>query len=273
MAKKDVSFDDLYDSVDEAGSDDGGIAPEIDLGEEESNDQEEESTVIPKGDDIDDRSEADIQREKSWEGRLKARELKLAQDENAFNTRQGAAQEDLDTETAKDEGEPEDQTTMSEEELADFEREYPDVQHYMDTRIGKTEQMVDEAVAPLVKNSEDEALKAHFQTLEDAHADFMDVAVSEDMQLFIDEAPAYARDGMRRVLEKGTAVECIELLDDYKNARDINPAKSARTKGGKRRQQVAVQAGGRVQVPPARMRGDEDFDSLYENLADADVDD
>ena len=274
MARKEESFDDLYDSVQEVEEPEegSGIAPSIDLGPEPEPEAEEIPAVIPKGDAGETMSDADIQREASWKGRLKARELKLAQDEEAFNSRKETAHDDVDTESAQENEEPE-STSMSEEELADFEREYPDVQQYMDTRISKTEQMVDDAVAPLVKSSEDEALKAHFQTLEDAHADFIDVAASEDMQIFIDEAPAYARDGMRRVLQKGTAVECIELLDNYKQARNTKPAKSAGNKGGNRRQQVAVQAGGRVHVPPARMRGDEDFDSLYDNLADADVDD
>lgn len=281
MAKKEETFDDLYESDDDLTVDvDGGDAPDMDLGDQDLDEDDAGSTVSPEGDDTDQQSEADIQREKSWEGRLRARELKLTQGEADLAAKQSAAPEDGDTGDDDDqEGEEADTSKMSPEELEAFEKEYPDVQQYMDTRIKQTEKKVDDAVAPLVKNSEDDALKVHFQTLEGAHADFQDVAGSEDMQFFIDEAPAYARDGMRRVLAEGTALECIELLDDYKEARKIAPKPTdnngARKRGGKneRRQEVAVRSGGRVHVPPARMKGEEDFDSLYENLSDDDLDD
>jgi hypothetical protein len=289
-------FDAIYDEVDDDNFDGEDAALSFDLGEGDDDQDLDKGQpaagAAPGASDTGEEEEVldekEKQRKSSWEGRLRAREQRLAQQEQelAEKFQTGAAAPAVDTsgngadQAAGGADLPDGHEDMTDEELVEFEAEYPEVQRYMDTRVKK----VEDQIQPVVETAQKTAKDLHFDAIRSEHSDFLEVAKSEDMQIFIDEAPAYARDNMRRVLTKGTAAECVELITDYKNARGITSGRrqadeeiDTQDRGGRGRrrkdddddlEEVAVTRGGRAHIPPQRRKGTDDFDSLYDAIDD-----
>lgn len=94
------------------------------------------------------------------------------------------------------------------------------------------QQAIERAQAPLLERIEQlqsqqqaqagtaqqQAQQAHMQQILAAHADALEVPESREFRQWVDAQPVFARAGIERVLDAGTAQEVIELLSVFKQA-------------------------------------------------------
>ena len=79
------------------------------------------------------------------------------------------------------------------------------------------------------------AEQQHFDAIHKAHKDWETRLASPEFNAWTNEQPSFSRDGIRRVLDKGTAGEVIELLSQFKgpksaSARNDPPVTSSRSR-------------------------------------------
>ena len=161
-------------------------------------------------------SPEDIQRQKSWEGRLKKREEELAAREAAVGS---APQEEM----------------IGDAEIEDIKQRLSD--DFGDEFVGMISKLaayeakklagesVQSAIAP-VSGAIDEVIeqmreafaKQHFQTIADAHEDWLDVANSAEFQGWLETLEAGEQEQAQAVIDNGTTGQVIKLLTKYKEA-------------------------------------------------------
>ena len=81
----------------------------------------------------------------------------------------------------------------------------------LETRFAST-------LEPIQKARVDNELEQHFSAIATSHPDFEAVVESKEMTDWIEKQPSFVRDGFKAVIEKGTAPQIIELLDNYKQS-------------------------------------------------------
>lgn len=194
----------------------------------------------------------DSQRQKSWEGRLraaeedlKAREEALRAREESAKTREEPAQE---VEPAQDE-----QASASEavEQVAeqvesgeltaeqaikalsdDFGDEFAKMISVLinakaaeaaskvaDEKVGS----INKAVEDLISGISDDKARGHFEAIADAHPDFMEMSGGEQMKSYLAGLPDEERAAAEQVVERGSARQIIKLLDAVKAAAPVEP--------------------------------------------------
>lgn len=210
-----------------------GEAPAIVIAVEpaaESNDGSQEEPTDPK----------DIQRQKSWEGRLKAREAELKAREDALK----AAEPSEPGETPAQEASEPAVTEAVEEAVAavesgqmtfdqamsalanDFGEDFTKMLSVLieskaaeiagrtaDDRFGKVKGELDGLVGELVNDK----AKNHYESIADSHPDFMDVAASPEFRAYVEGLDETQQANAMRVIESGSARQIVKLLSDYKN--------------------------------------------------------
>lgn len=202
-------------------------------------------------------SEADLQRQRSWEGRMRAREAQLAAreaelealaeqmrnhkqpvhraeggevgDENAEGAQHEAA-ETPETEAMEDaaaqlqSGKPVDAVLQSLRE--DFGDDFVNaIQSLVKAQAAEiAEKMVGERVGDvngalenMMATIKDRDERDHFQAIAKAHPDFMDVASGDGMQQYLASLPEGERAAAQKVIDGGTADDVISLIDAVKN--------------------------------------------------------
>jgi hypothetical protein len=203
------------------------------------------------GDEVDEPTDPkEIQRKKSWEGRLKAEEKRLkdlaaqleAKAAGTGQTEEGAAA-DAVTEAAEEAAQSGD-TAMADaaQEVAakidsgeidvdaglaqlaeDFGEPFVKLMQAIarreaaavaDERVGKVAKDVEDVVGHLKTNAE----RAHFQAIYDKHPDFVQVAEDPAFKEFA------ASQGAEAVVEAGSASEINDLLTQFKDSRQAAPA-------------------------------------------------
>ena len=194
----------------------------------------------------------EIQRQKSWEGRLRAREEELARREAALKASQGQAKEEptegLESaaERLEDAGEPEkakaveqaadaiENGDMTAEQamkvLADdfgpeFVRMIEAIAASKAEAAGRTvaERAAGElgqSVQSIIDNIVDDRERRHFEAIADAHPDFAEIS---DNPEFAEFAKSY-QDG-ERIATEGSAREINKMLSDFKKSRQQEPQK------------------------------------------------
>lgn len=155
----------------------------------------------------------DVQREKSWEGRLNAREEELRKREEALNARGTESP----AEEAAEQGE------MDMEGGGDLEAAIKMLSEDFGPEFVKAVQMVAKAAAgggategsPKVEDviGEIENMKArmHFERIFDSHPDFMEVAASPEFTAWVGDDP-----DKQEVVNTGSARAVVALLDAFK---------------------------------------------------------
>jgi len=98
------------------------------------------------------------------------------------------------------------------------------VQSLVDQRVqALVDEKVNAALAPLQQQQEADlqrqqaaATEAHFRAIYEKHPDADSIAESQELADWIKAQPSFARAGIEAVLQKGSAAEVIELLDQFK---------------------------------------------------------
>ena len=71
-------------------------------------------------------------------------------------------------------------------------------------------------LTPLQEKQAESAIDEHFSTINKAHPDVESVVPSQEFNNWIDKQPSVSREALKDAIEKGTALEVIEVLDAYK---------------------------------------------------------
>jgi len=181
----------------------------------------------------------EIQRQKSWEGRLKAREADLKAREDALKTPDPREPEET---PAQDAAEPA-VTEAVEEAVAavesgemtvdqamktlanDFGDDFTKMLGFLieskaseiagkaaDDRMSVVKRDVDGIVNEIV----DDKARSHFEIISDAHPDFMDVAESPEFKGYVDSLDETQQAKAQKIIESGSARQIVRLLSDYK---------------------------------------------------------
>lgn len=171
----------------------------------------------------------DIQREKSWEGRLKKREEELKAREAELTAAPSAPIDAPDVEEAK--------AKLAE----DFGGEFVDLiatiaagvaRQTIDAIAAEKVQSIDSSIEDVIEQIRDVNERAHFERIYDAHEDFAEIASDTAFQGWVAEDPERAR-----IAAEGNAREIVKLLNDWKaaNAPEDNgddDAEAVRSSGG-----------------------------------------
>ena len=206
-----------------------------------------EPTPEPASEDEGPTDPKEIQRQKSWEGRLRAREEELARREAALRS-QAQSTEGLEdaAEKLEDSGEPEkakaveqaadaiENGDMTAEQamkvLADdfgpeFVRMIEAIAASKAEAAGRTiaERATGElgkSVQSIIDNIVDDRERRHFEAIADAHPDFAEISENPE---FAEFAKSY-QDG-ERIASEGSAREINKMLSDFKKSRQQEPQK------------------------------------------------
>lgn len=237
-----VDGDDLEEAAQQAQAKDSA---------EEAADQTGEKVAVATegGDDAMDMAK-EIQRLKSWEGRLRAMEAKLkSAGADTEEEQQEAVAEAIEkaadaTDTPADEEKVEQIAEQVEEgqispeqamrQLAedfgdDFVRMIEAIAtakareagaRAVDEKVGEIKGTVDE----IINDITDSKAKAHFEKIADAHPDFQEVGDSEEFKIYIESLPDEQKGQALETIANGSARQIIRLLDGFKaaNARGGN---------------------------------------------------
>lgn len=170
--------------------------------------------------------EKERQRLKSWEGRLKALDAQLKAREQAGDAGMAAdgAIPDVEAATAAMETQPIDEVmaTLAEDFGDDFVRALTQVIESRAAEIaGK---VADEKVSTvagnvdqLVSSLTDDKARNHFETIADAHPDFMEVAQSSEFKQWMESLGDKAEQA-KAIVSGGSARQVVKLLSDFKAA-------------------------------------------------------
>jgi Meckel syndrome type 1 protein len=184
----------------------------------------------------------ELQREKSWEGRLRAKEAELKAREDALKsgttgepgepgeTLAEEAAEPAMTEAIEDAAEKVESGEMTyDQAMATLSNDFgPDftkmlgvlinskaqeIAGQMDEKVGSVNRDLDGIVSELVSEKE----KMHFESISDAHPDFADVAGSAEFKEYVDALPASEKEAALNVIGSGSAKQINGLLTAYKD--------------------------------------------------------
>lgn len=232
-----------------AGDDMAGAAPAVVIAVEPAAEDNADAMVADDAGD-DTMSDKDIQRQKSWEGRLKAKEKELQAREDAMNA--PATQEAGET-PVEEVAEPQ-VTEAIEEAVAkvesgemtadqamatlteDFGPDFTKMLHVLISAkaseiagevAGKT---ADEKVAgvsgkmdTLVADINDDKARGHFEALSDVHPDFLEVGGSPEFKEYVDALDETQKADAEQVIERGSARQIIKLLSTFKKSKEADP--------------------------------------------------
>jgi hypothetical protein len=178
----------------------------------------------------------DIQRQKSWEGRLKAREEELRMREQALTAtaskpEQAATEEPAEAMEDAGEAVVEMAAAVSSGEMTaeqamktleeDFGPEFVKMLDVLvsakagsavDSKVGEVSKTVDQLIGELV----DDKARTHFEAIADAHPDFAEINGSEALSAYMASLSDAERAKAEQVQAGGNARSIVKLLDGFK---------------------------------------------------------
>ncbi len=159
-------------------------------------------------------SSEDMQRQKSWEGRLKKREAELKAREDALLS---AAPAEKTTPAIDEAGLQEAMDKLTEDFGEDFVGMITTIATGIAMKIaaetaGAKVSEIGANIKMLIGEIGDMSERAHFEKIYDAHPDFADVADDPEFQAWTDADP-----GRAQVVENGSARSVIALLTEWKD--------------------------------------------------------
>lgn len=177
---------------------------------------EEEAPMEPMGEPVSEESQMeadeemspeDIQRQKSWEGRLRKREEELAAREAAAANAPAVSG---------------DAAAAIAQLTEDFGAEF--VKMIVAIAAGEAKKVADENVGgvagtidQLIADTRAAFNTMHYAAIADAHEDFMEVAESPKFKEWLESMPDDQRLEKEAVIQGGTAGKVIKLLNEYKD--------------------------------------------------------
>lgn len=243
----------VNDAAEEAGIDTSAGQP--DLTAEAA--AEGETVAEEQGEQI---SPEDLQRQKSWEGRLRKREEELAAREAALGSGNGDAQSaDDDAEIAEirqrlteDFG---DEFVGMISKLAAYEARKLAAEDF-DSKLNPIQQTIAQAIQDVHAAFE----SMHFGAIADAHKDFQDIINSPEFGAYINGLSGDEQEAAQAVLEGGTPKQVIGLLNAYKESLEQKVEQSGSDSSVEDALDAAegVRGSSPVQLPGRVPVGDED---------------
>lgn len=191
----------VNDAAEEAGIDTSAGQPDL--------------TAEEQGEQI---SPEDLQRQKSWEGRLRKREEELAAREAALGSGNGDAQ------SAADDAEiAEIRQRLTEDfgdefvgmisKLAAYEARKLAAEDF-DSKLNPIQQTISQAIQDVHAAFE----SMHFGAIADAHENFQDIINSPEFGAYINGLSGEEQEAAQAVLANGTPKQVINLLNAYKDS-------------------------------------------------------
>lgn len=262
---------DLGEAVEEQAEQVGGEMPEYSAKEAmegEDAPQAAEMAEAP-GPDTSLDLEKEKQRLKSWEGRLKAREIELkAKEQGSTGGTTPATSPDVETAVAVMETQPIDKVmaALAEDFGDDFVAALTQVIEaraaeiagkVADEKVGAVAGNVDQLVASLTNDK----ARNHFEMIADAHPDFMEVAKSQEFQQWIESLGDKAEQA-QAIVSGGSARQVVKLLSEFKAAgQDQQPEPDAAMMAA---QTVKGRGGMRL---PAKPEVSDDYEAAWNSLS------
>jgi hypothetical protein len=171
-------------------------------------------TEPAKGDDL----AKEVQRLKSWEGRLKAMEAQLKAGKPADEAEATEATEETVEEVedvAKSEITSVDGAIKA--LAADFGDEFTKMlMMIIDSKVNQANEGVAKSVDEIINDIVDTKAKAHFEAIADKHPDFMEIADSQEFAAYLNAMPEAEKAKAQQIVEGGTSREIVALLSSYK---------------------------------------------------------
>ncbi len=169
-----------------------------------------------KGDDL----AKEVQRLKSWEGRLKAMEAQLKAGKPADEPEtpaEAAAEDEAEEVGDAEKAEVTDVDGAIKALAADFGNEFTKMlMMIIDAKVGQANEGVAKSVDEIIADIVDTKAKAHFEAIADKHPDFMEIADSPEFAAYLDAMPEDEKAKAQQIVEGGTSREIIALLSAYK---------------------------------------------------------
>lgn len=216
--------------------------------EDEGVDEDDVQPVAAQDDEGDEEptDPADVQRAKSWEGRLRAREEQLRAREEALRAREQAgaqpsgdddddapaageqpteAQVEQAMETVEGMDDDEAMAALAEDFGEDFARTLAKIierkaSEIAERAIGEKVGKVDKTVQELIGNIQNDKARYHYETIADAHPDFMDIAKGEELKQYVQSLDGEQAKKAQAVIDGGSAKQVIKLLNDFKKSKE-----------------------------------------------------
>ncbi len=180
----------------------------------------------------------EMQRQKSWEGRLKAKEAELKAREDAMKAPMAEEAEAVTDEAAMTEvaAAVESGELTLDQAMAtlgnDFGPEFTKMISLLieskardiagslaDEKVGAVRGEFDGLVNEIVEDKK----RSHMEMISDAHPDFIETAGSPEFKAFIENLPGSDQERAKQVIESGTARQINKLLSTFKKAKTAEP--------------------------------------------------
>ena len=246
--------------------------------------------AVEPGADMNDNAEPtdpkDIQRAKSWEGRLKAREAELKAREDALAG--GHQNEEVGESMAQEQAEPavtealEDAVEKvqsgectADQAMANLAGDFGDdfvkmlsvlidskaseiAGRTADEKFGQVNQKIDGIVGEII----DDKARVHYESISDTHPDFMDIAESPEFKEYIDGMDETQKEAALKTIDSGSSRAIVKLLGDFKasNQTDESPADNAQEEALSAAEGVRSSGGLKI---PEKPKASEDYEDAW----------
>ena len=235
------------------GAEEAGEAPAAELQAEEAPAEEAPAEIEPEM----------TQNDRTWEGRLKKREEELKAREEALKAREEGVDNEAAEELAEGEGDGQvdDIEGMKSRLAEDFGQEFLDTivaiaKSEASAVAGSHVDDIRNSVGNIINGINDDRARRHFETIHDAHPDFVEVSESPEFKEFVSNLPPTDRSEAERVIAAGSAREINALLTQFKQS-----AGAAGNDDALEAAEGVRSSGIRLPKPPAA--ADDDFVSAW----------
>lgn len=278
----DSDFDSVFDSLvegDDAPEEDGDatdnsdtsnasdseseVDPQIDESEQEDRNEENETSEAEEGD-WKTLYEREVQRTRSWDGRLRVADSKIKELEDELRK---AKESQAKSPSSRD---VEDDDAI----LNTFLEEFPDLEKPLTVLVAKKAKEQAEALitsklsefTPIKQTYEKQMAANHMQAIASSHPDWQELVKSGSVQQWIESQPEYMKVPLNRVYQQGSTEEVIDLLNRFKAMNGVpnTTPTGQKNKKDKISSAVAVQAG--RSLPPKREPDPNDYDGTWERI-------
>lgn len=163
--------------------------------------------------------EQELQRTKSWDGRLSAKDRELA-----------TLRQELEAIKAKSAETKETEDPTTDEAIDAFLKEFPELAAPIQKMIEKAtktrskelvtdiEGRIESKIKPIAQTVQETTVEKHISAIRSVHADFDEIVQSGNLQTWINEQPGYMQSALQAVYDQGTTKDVIDLIAQYKSA-------------------------------------------------------
>jgi hypothetical protein len=221
--------------------------------------------------------EAQAQKMRSWEGRLKAADKRAVEAEQKLKDAKTTGQsKDSDKNASLEEDDA---------ELGKFFKEYPDLEGPMkkvaeklatkifNEKIGDKIETLETNQATAQETAQEDLDRVHMEKINAAHPDWEKIFDSGALKTWIGRQPGYLQPRLTEIIKKGSAQEVIDMFDSYKRAsgKSNESTSTNSTEADLKKQEKAKE----IEAVPAASAGakkgktkitKDDFDGAWDDL-------